>query len=389
MSPSQIANGFEDLVVDPLDWEKLWLSPDSDESMIAWPLLPEGRHVTLFAEPKTGKSLLALDLAVKISAGEEFLGHATKQRRVMFIDSEQHPVRDVRKRLIDMGYEPDGLRNLVYLSLPELPKLDTELGADALLVNLRTHGCAVVVIDPLSMTVEGEENSNDTWTRFQEMTGTLLKKHDITVLRVDHPGKGNSSGPRGGSSKAATVDAQWSLRRDRDGNLILEAVGNARMPIAERRVVIRRHDDPFLVHEVINSPAGPAARSLRSKSVDEVIELLHEHGHTSGMTHAELDAFYEEHETRLSKEKKTAVYQRLRNTVATRRAPSPRKAELDRRRALSPWEADHQEPVDLWEAEGDGFESGESGVWGFTGFGTARRCYRTGPKRLSRPGTWH
>jgi KaiC/GvpD/RAD55 family RecA-like ATPase len=378
MSSSQIANGFEDLIVVPLDWEELWLSPDPGESMIAWPLLPEGRHVTLFGEPKTGKSLLALDLAVKISAGEEFLGHATKQRRVMFIDSEQHPVRDVRKRLVDMGYEPDRLTDLVYLCLPELPKLDTELGAQALLANLRTHGCAVLVIDPLSMTVEGEENSNDTWTRFQEMTGTLLKKHDITVLRVDHPGKGNSSGPRGGSSKAATVDAQWGLRRDRGGNLILEAVGNARMPIAERRVVIRRHDDPFLAHEVINSPAGPAARSSHSKSVDEVIELLHEHGHTSGMTHAELDAFYEEHEIRLSKDKKTAVYQRLRNTVAPRRAPSPRQAELGRHGTLSPWEA-----------EGDGFESGESGGWGFTGLATARRCYRTGPKPLIRPGTWH
>jgi hypothetical protein len=150
------------------------------------------------------------------------------------------------------------------------------------------------------------------------------------------------------------------------------------MPIAERRVVIRRHDDPFLAHEVINSPAGPAARSSHSKSVDEVIELLHEHGHTSGMTHAELDAFYEEHEIRLSKDKKTAVYQRLRNTVAPRRAPSPRQAELGRHGTLSPWEA-----------EGDGFESGESGGWGFTGLATARRCYRTGPKPLIRPGTWH
>jgi KaiC/GvpD/RAD55 family RecA-like ATPase len=318
MSSSRITNEVEkffnhdDLVVVPLDWEELWLSPDSGESMIAWPLLPEGRHVTLFGEPKAGKSLLALDLAVKIAAGEEFLGHATKQRRVLFIDNEQHPVRDVRKRLIDMGCESDGLTDLVYLCLTDLPKLDTKMGALALLANLRTHDCTVVVIDPLSMTVEGEENSNDTWTRFQEMTGTMLKLHDITVLRVDHPGKGNSSGPRGGSSKAATVDAQWSLRKDRDENLNLEAVGDARMPIADRRVVIRRHVDPFLSHQVINSSTGPAARSSHSKSVDGVIELLHKHGHTSAMAHAELNAFYEEQGIGLSSNKKTEVYKRLR-----------------------------------------------------------------------------
>ena len=372
MSSSRITNEFEeffnidDLVVNPLDWEKLWLSPDSDESMIAWPLLPEGRHVTLFAKPKTGKSLLALDLAVKISAGEEFLGHATKQRRVLFIDNEQHPVRDVRKRLIDMGYEPDRLRDLIYLCLTDLPKLDTELGALALLANLRTYECTVVVIDPLSMTVEGEENSNDTWTRFQEMTGTMLKQHDITVLRVDHPGKGNSSGPRGGSSKAATVDAQWGLRKDRDRNLILEAVGNARMPIADRRVVIRRHVDPFLSHQVINSPTGPAARSSHSKSVDEVINLLHKHGHTSAMAHAELNAFYKEHGIRLSKDRKTEVYQWLRQAGTPRRALN-------------------SEPTDVvdYENEPDG-----QNEWGFSRFGATRRCQRTDSVAPARSPIW-
>lgn len=372
MSSSRITNEFDgffdldDLVVVPLDWEKLWLSPDSDESMIAWPLLPEGRHVTLFGEPKIGKSLLALDLAVKIAAGEEFLGHATKQRRVLFIDNEQHPIRDVRKRLIAMGYGPDRLTDLVYLCLTELPKLDTEQGALALLTNLETHRCTVVVIDPLSMTVEGEENSNDTWTRFQEMTGTLLKQHDITVLRVDHPGKGNSSGPRGGSSKAATVDAQWSLRKDRDGNLILEAVGNARMPITDRRVVIRRHDDPFLSHQVINSPAGPAVRSSDSKSVDGVIELLHKNGHTSAMTHAELNAFYEVHGMRLSKNKKTEVYQRLRQAGT----PS---------RALS------SGPTDVVDHEN---ESSNSNEWGFSGFGATRRYQRTDSVAPARSPIW-
>ena len=378
MSSSRITNEFEDflnhdaffnhddLVVDPLNWTELWLSPDSAESMIAWPFLPEGRHVTLFGEPKTGKSLLALDLAVKIAAGEEFLGHATKQRRVLFIDNEQHPVRDVRKRLIDMGYEPDRLKDLVYLCLTDLPKLDTEQGAQALLANLQTHDCTVVVIDPLSMTVEGEENSNDTWTRFQEMTGTMLKQHDITVLRVDHPGKGNSSGPRGGSSKAATVDAQWGLRKDRDRNLILEAVGNARMPIADRRVVIRRHVDPFLSHQVINSPTGPAARSSHSKSVDEVINLLHKHGHTSAMAHAELNAFYNEHGIRLSKDKKTEVYQWLRQAGTPRRALNP-------------------EPTDVVDYENEPDDQNE---WGFSRFGATRRCQRTDSVAPARSPIW-
>ena len=162
------------------------------------------------------------------------------------------------------------------------------------------------------------------------------------------------------------MDAQWGLRRDRDGNLILEAVGNARMPIADRRVVIRRHDDPFLSHEMINSPAGPATRSSHSKSVDGVINLLHEHGHTSAMTHAELNAFYDEHGIRLSKDRKTEVYQWLRQAGTPRRALN-------------------SEPTDVvdYENEPDG-----QNEWGFSRFGATRRCQRTDSVAPARSPIW-
>jgi hypothetical protein len=138
------------------------------------------------------------------------------------------------------------------------------------------------------------------------------------------------------------------------------------MPITDRRVVIRRHDDPFLSHQVINSPAGPAVRSSHSKSVDGVIELLHKNGHTSAMTHAELNAFYEVHGMRLSKDRKTEVYQRLRQAGT----PS---------RALS------SGPTDVVDYEDEPDDQNE---WGFSGFGATRRCQRTDSVPPARSPIW-
>ena len=68
---------------------------------------------------------------------------------------------DIRERLQAMGYTPDDLDNLQYLSYPNLAKLDTERGARELVAAVSAK-CEVVVIDTVSRSIEGDENENDT-----------------------------------------------------------------------------------------------------------------------------------------------------------------------------------------------------------------------------------
>ena len=115
--------------------------------------------------------------------------------------------------------------------------------------NLDYHDCDVLVIDTVSMNISGEENSNDTWLRFQEHTGLALKRKDITVVRIDHAGKGSAGGPRGGSAKGGSVDAEWRVRRYSDGTMTLKCETH-RMPIQDTELNVEIVEDPLLTHRI-------------------------------------------------------------------------------------------------------------------------------------------
>ena len=56
----------------------------------------------LSAQPKTGKSWFCLQLAKAVAQGEMFLGRATEQGRVIYIDTEERP-QDLLARIQRQG----------------------------------------------------------------------------------------------------------------------------------------------------------------------------------------------------------------------------------------------------------------------------------------------
>jgi len=172
-----------------LDWYELWDAED-DEEWIVWPIIPARRLVALYSPPKVGKSLFMLELAAAIAAGRPVLGApADRPRRVLYLDFENDPRGDIRPRLEAMGYEPEDLEGLAYLSFPSLAALDTERGGLELLAAATVYKAELVVIDTVSRAVAGEENENDTWLRFYRSTGVRLKAAGVACVRLDHSGK--------------------------------------------------------------------------------------------------------------------------------------------------------------------------------------------------------
>jgi AAA domain len=233
-----------------IDWHDLW-TKEAGEDWIVEPLIAERRLVALYSPAKLGKSLLMLELGVAMSRGTPVLG--TKIARpysTLYVDLENDPRGDVRPRLEAMGYGPDDLPNLSYLSFPWLAALDSEQGGQQLLANAKYYGCEVVVIDTVSRTVEGEENNNDTWLNFYKRTGLLLKRAGIALVRLDHTGKDESKGMRGGSAKYSDLDAVWRLSEVvRDHVFRLECT-DKRMQIAELSLTLHRETEPGLQHRV-------------------------------------------------------------------------------------------------------------------------------------------
>lgn len=239
-----------------IDWHELW-ADDSEEEWIIEPLLPARRLVALYSAPKVGKSLLMLEIAVCVSRGEEILGSTPPRRfRVLYVDFENDPKGDIRSRLQAMGYAPDHLDHLHYLSFPTLAALDSPAGAEQLMAAIDAYQAEVVVIDTVSRAVKGEENENDTWLAFYRNTGLALKQAKVALIRLDHSGKDETKGQRGGSAKSGDVDAVW--RMSRIGDTIFELVCDAaRIPIADKHITIHRETIPRLRHRA--DPGGAAA----------------------------------------------------------------------------------------------------------------------------------
>ena len=233
-----------------VDWEALW-ADEAEEDWIVEPLLAARRLVALYSAPKVGKSLLMLEVAAAIANGKGMFGYpGTRPRRTLYVDFENDPRGDVRERLTNMGYGPDDLDNLVLLSFPTLGKLDTERGSQELMAAVAHYGVEIVVIDTVSRAIEGEENSNDTWLNFFKHTGLKMKQAGIALIRLDHSGKDEGKGQRGGSAKSGDVDAVWRLSKITDDLFRLTCEAQ-RFPISEKDLTLRRVDDGTLRHESI------------------------------------------------------------------------------------------------------------------------------------------
>ena len=148
-----------------------------------------------------------------------------------------------------MGFGPSDLDNLDYLSFPALGPLDTAVGAKDLLDAVETYASEVVVIDTVSRAVKGEENENDTWLNFYRHTGRWLKAREVSLIRLDHTGKDETKGQRGGSAKSGDVDMVWRMSRVTETVYRLDCEAN-RLQVMESTLTLHRETSPKLWHRV-------------------------------------------------------------------------------------------------------------------------------------------
>nr|WP_240161605.1 AAA family ATPase [Flaviflexus equikiangi] len=257
-----------------LDWHDLW-EQDEEEEWILEPLIAKRRGIVIYSPPKVGKSLFSLEMAVHISLGDSWLGtEIDAPHNVLYVDFENDPRGDTRARLQAMGYGPHDLQNLKMLSFPTLPGLDTKNGAQQLLAACQVYDCDIVIIDTISRAVDGDENENDTWLAFYRHTGLLLKQNEITMVRLDHTGKDESKGQRGGSAKSGDVDAIWKLSKvTEDGSKLQLKLDDSRMQITDRTLILDRMTEPRLFHKV----AGAGQMAAWDAKVNEIIDVLDDH----------------------------------------------------------------------------------------------------------------
>lgn len=198
----------------PIDWHKAWNeTPDAVEWLV-YHVFERGRLYALCSPAKSGKSLFIQDIVASLVTGRAVvLGQPNVLPgpiRVLYIDHENTQA-DIVERFRLMGYQPGDLGNLIYLSLQNLPPLDTAQGGAALLDEAHFHRPDMIVLDTVSRVVQGEENSADTIKNLYRHSLLPLKAEGIAMLRIDHEGKDPAAGQRGTSAKNDDVDTVLRL----------------------------------------------------------------------------------------------------------------------------------------------------------------------------------
>ena len=173
--------------VDAADW---LLEPDEPDNPLVEGLIESGEVFAIVGQAKAGKSLLALQMAVSIAAGVQFLGKATARRKV-YVANLEVSARQYKKRLRriceGLDIDPDILRGWLFVGNAKGQSASWKMALDA----CTAHGCEVAFIDPFYQIAHiAETDEVQCLAAVEEMKAFTRK--GITLGIVFHSPKGFS-----------------------------------------------------------------------------------------------------------------------------------------------------------------------------------------------------
>lgn len=182
-------------------------------------LLENTAIALIYGESGSGKTFLALDLALHIASGREWFGLAVTKGRVVYVAAEAG--RSIRNRVAAFALQECGDQTEVDFAAVVSPVDLCHLGkSDDMARLIATIGNAkVVVIDTVSRALAGgNENAPDDMGAFVTAMDHIRDKLGCAVIAVHHVGKDPSRGGRGHSLLHCAVDTEIEVER-RDGGV--------------------------------------------------------------------------------------------------------------------------------------------------------------------------
>lgn len=182
-------------------------------------LMAIGTVIIMAASPKTGKTYLAMHLAVCVARGEPFLGRATRKQRVFYVFLEDGR-RRVAWRLNQLGLVAE--EDIIFFAV-----FDSRT-VDELLVKVESSAQPVlVIIDPLVVLeaqfgVKDENAALEVEKLFARLR-SATRGSGSSFLIVHHFRKAGDT-MRGSVALQGSSDGWWNLARDEDRVSMLSAV---------------------------------------------------------------------------------------------------------------------------------------------------------------------
>lgn len=274
-------------------------------------LIPQ-KTVTLFSgDGGTGKSLLALQLAVAVVTGRGWIGKAASEGRVIFMSAEDDD-DELHRRLDDIlradGRTYDDLQGLTLRSLAgedALLAIDSQVALmqSELFRELDTRAAdeapKLIVIDTLADVYPANENDRAKVRQFIGILRGLALKRNCAVLLLGHPsltGLSSGSGSSGSTAWNNSVRSRLYLSRISDNGF--EADPDRRVLTTMKANYGRIGDETHMkwragvfVSEVAEAGLDKLATSAKAKRVFmKLLTTFAEQGrqvnHAGGTTYA-------------------------------------------------------------------------------------------------------
>ncbi|WP_299957464.1 AAA family ATPase [uncultured Modestobacter sp.] len=182
----------------------------------------------LWAQAKTGKTTMLVNLMRSLTAGSKFLGAYPCQpvaegRRVGLLSYEMNGGQ-LRRWAEDHGVDTS---RVAVWNLRGMPNpLRTEHSRKLLGKELAAAGVEVLLIDTYARAaLSADENDNPAATAWFKMIGELTAEAGVTDVLVTHHAGWNGGRLRGASALQDFPDVLLGLTRDESGRRFLEATG--------------------------------------------------------------------------------------------------------------------------------------------------------------------
>jgi hypothetical protein len=232
-------------------------------------VIPSDSVGVMFGGSGTFKSFIALDFALHMAHGLSWMGKKTKRGPVLFIAAEGgaglwnrvhawHKVRNLKWGGIE------------FYVIPVAVALASQASAVVAAAQYVGITPAAVIVDTMSQTFEGEENSSNEVASYLRVLGTSFRAlWRCTVLVIHHSGHSATERPRGSSAIRANVDFMLGVFRDekqmlatmevhkqKDGELLADMT-------FDLASVLLRHDED-----------GEAITSLTAAHINDATDLM-------------------------------------------------------------------------------------------------------------------
>jgi putative DNA primase/helicase len=163
-------------------------------------IIPVGTRGLMIADAKTGKSPLALDLALALASGSSWLGHVVpKRRRVAIISREDAPQETARRlRLFQAGTAARTEYNWgqIWVNTSEQSPeflLDRIDEVDALIKELQMEQFDLAIFDVLRELHTGDENDNTVMAAVLASLKRIQSEAHCAILLLHHLSKMQSA----------------------------------------------------------------------------------------------------------------------------------------------------------------------------------------------------